>query len=695
MRKIKKSYKTVLISLLTSFFFLGSQAQNQQPITTIKTHSFKVDGRVYIRWVFGNAKEWRLANQKGVIIERSEDGSDNYQKLNPVPLKPITEQAALKYGKKSRVYALYSIINKKPDNTKPKEIEADEQTYPLFLILTMFDPINPIISASGFIDSTIDPAKSYTYRISVADVSLQNQKTFTTSVSNNNSIQSSMPDIQAKFGDKKVELLWDIKKVMEEYPAVILERSIDSISFKQVTNIPLLSSLVNANTETIDTSQQIMTYNDEELQNRVKYYYRIRGINIFGLYSQPSNVVSGECMPDFKSLPRIISVDTLASRYLVTWQVVDSLKSLVKNYELWSSETADDSLFTKVSDVVFEKAADKFQFAFKYAAKETNYFKIKAILKKDNSVVESLPYLYQLIDSVPPAIPLGLEGSIDSVGNVRLKWMQNSEEDIKGYKVYKSTTASINEFTAITGQPIFENTFSEKVEVKQLNRNIYYRITALDNKYNESSLSDFILVIRPDVIPPSAPILKDIQGQNNDKSVRIRWSKSVSKDVKIYSIYRRNTVDSSSTSWQEIGVADKGDTVYVDNAITAFTSYYYKIQAIDSSNLRSNFSKSLEFVAPKQPVKVRTITNLNSYVSRDKKYIELNWNVPNPDILEIVIYRVENRQEDQIVMLATVPGSVKIYDDENIKENTLYTYYLKPVFKNGKSAEFVKIDVVY
>lgn len=689
-------YKYFILSLSFLFSFFLLSAQNEKSRISIKTYSLKKDNKVYLRWFLGDAQQWRIGNQKGYIIERAELGTNDFKRLNNVPIKPLTEKVALEYGKKSDVYALYSILNKKPDISKSKDLEADEQVYPLFIFLTIYNPIHPVLTASGYVDSTIRADKAYTYRVTIADLPIQNQTFSPTSVPIENSSQPLLPDIQANFGDKMVQLSWNIKPVMDAYLAIVLERSTDSILYSPISKTPLISSLVNSEEVVIDSSKKIMSYKDEELQNRIKYYYRIKGINIFGLYSEPGNVVSGECMPDFKTLPRILSVDTLASRFIVTWQVVDSLQSLVKNYELWSSETADDTTFTQVVDVLFEKSGDKFQFAFKYAPKETNYFKIKAILKKDNSVAESLPYLYQMIDSVPPAVPRGLQAEIDSVGNVSLQWLKNTEEDIKGYKIYKSLTGiGLESFTAITGQPVFENEFKEKVEVKQLNRNIYYRITALDNKYNESALSDYILVIRPDIIPPSVPLLKEVSGKNNDKSIQIRWAKSVSKDVKQYSIYRKNAEDTTSKSWQEIATVSNNDTVFLDNNIATFTSYSYRIQAIDSSNLKSGFTKSMDFIATKQPLKIRTITNLNSYVSRDKKYIELNWNVPNQDILEVVIYRVENRQENQIIMLATVPASTKIYDDENIRENTIYTYYLKPVFKNGKSAEFVKIDVVY
>ena len=67
----------------------------------------------------------------------------------------------------------------------------------------------------------------------------------------------------------------------------------------------------------------------------------------------------------------------------------------------------------------------------------SNYFKIRAI--GDNNQTESFSILVQLYDETPPAVPVGLTGKIDSAGIVRLEWKANTEKDLGGYHVFKST----------------------------------------------------------------------------------------------------------------------------------------------------------------------------------------------------------------------------------------------------------------
>jgi hypothetical protein len=292
--------------------------------------------------------------------------------------------------------------------------------------------------------------------------------------------------------------------------------------------------------------------------------------------------------------------------------------------------------------------------------------------------------------------PTGLVGKIDTAGNVVLTWTANTEQDLNGYKVYKSTVGPDSKTVIpLQAEPITTTEFKEKVLVKQLNRDIYYTVTALDNKFNESKYANFVLVQRPDVIAPAPPVLKSVQVQSDGKSIAVQWSKSFSKDVRDYLIERRLNGDSLETDWKQIYTATGLDTAYVDATIQQYTSYDYRLQAVDSSNLKSDLSSTMSYFAKKPVQKVKSITNLNAYVSREKKYIELNWSLSNPDIVEVLIYRAENRNENEVSLIATLPASRKIYDDESIKENTLYTYYLKAVFRNGGSSEFQKIDVEF
>ncbi len=686
--------KKIISVFISCFILIGVNAQTSgNQSFKLKLSAFKQNNKVYLRWSFANAQQWQLANEKGYIIERANKDSMVFRKLNIAPLKPITELQALKYGKNSNTYKAFSVLNTKFDKAKATPIEDQNTVYAFYLLLSSLEESIASLTGSGYIDSSINATGKYTYRVTVANTDLTTQSAGITSVESNTSMPP-IPFIEAKFGDKNVKLSWDIKPVVNDFIAVVVERSTDSVNYTSITDPPLITSLTQADNKDADTSRKMMYHADSKVNNSVKYFYRIKGINVFGISSNPSNIIAGTCEPDFTLAPKIIDVDTLASKFIVTWSFADTLKPFVKKYEVWVSETGNDSTFTKLSELLApKKVKGKLQLAFSYKPMETNYFIIKAINNKTNIAVKSAPYLYMLKDSIPPSIPISVKSSIDITGLVKLVWMSNTEPDLAGYRIYKSLNNNSKSFTAINSEPFKQNNFEEKVKLNQLNRTVYYKITAVDNKYNESALSNAVLVLRPDIIPPASVVIKSLALSNDKKFIQIIWSKSYSKDVNEYAIYRKNYEDSLATDWKEIAKVFNTDTSYSDITVKSDLSYSYAIKTIDSSGLQSDFSNISTYIAAKVTAKVKTITNLNAYISREKKYIELNWSLFNTDVSEILIYRVENRNEAQVNLLATLPSSKKIFDDENIKGNTTYTYYLKAVFKDGGMSDFFKIDV--
>src|SRR5690606_31469474 len=113
----------------------------------------------------------------------------------------------------------------------------------------------------------------------------------------------------------------------------------------------------------------------------------------------------------------------------------------------------------------------------------------------------SFPYLVQIADDTPPAIPGEIHGEIDSTGTVVLQWKANADADLLGYRVFRSNSPS-DDPIEVTTRILSENTFLDTVKVRVLNREVYYRVVAVDQNYNTSEYSARIVLHRPDIIPP-------------------------------------------------------------------------------------------------------------------------------------------------------------------------------------------------
>ncbi len=679
--------RILLLVCCISISYIHAQTTS---IVETKPTAFRAGNKVFLRWSTGNAAQWRQANNLGYNVERAEEGSTNFQLLNSTPLKPITLVAAQRYGRESAVYIATTLLQQKPD---PKSGSDDNEIYGYYLLMSSYNTNAALLSASAYIDSSTIPGKKYTYRITVATLAPEKQRASSVTIQDDNKLPA-LPTVAAKFLEKSVNLEWDIKPVINDYLAIVVERSTDSINFISLTDPPLLSNLQNANEAAKDTTIKMMIFNDGNVTQNTKYYYRIKGINVFGINSDPGEVISGVCLPDIRTLPKIKSIDTVAGKFVMNWTMPDSIKKLVKQYEIRVSQTGDDSTYKKI--FTFPATKDSIT-AFDFKPSQSNYFTLRAINQKADQYVESFPYLYQLNDSIPPALPVGLNGVIDKSGNVSLAWSGNKEPDILAYRVYRSFS-NTGSYSLLTGEPTIETIFKEKLPLNQLNADIFYKVSALDNRYNESALSEPIRLSRPDTIPPAIATLLEVNMSNN-KSIEVKWKKSFSKDVVSYVIMRK-AIDDSLATWTEIATPEAMDSVYSDMNVDPAISYAYTIQAVDKGGLKSGLSNERFYKAPAKAVaKVKILSNLNAYTSRgEKKYIELNWNINKQvaeNIREFWIYRVMNGNEAEIALQSVIPGTAKIFDDDDVRENTRYTYYIKAIFKTGGSSDLEKINVDY
>src|SRR5690606_23263165 len=126
-----------------------------------------------------------------------------------------------------------------------------------------------------------------------------------------------------------------------------------------------------------------------------------------------------------------------------------------------------------------------------------NYFTIAAI-GKNGSESESYSTLVQPIDSLPPAAPMGLFGIADTTGIVTLNWDKNTEEDLSGYRLFRSLDPNI-EFSEVTNTTFTGEEYLDTVPVANLNKIIYYKLLAEDQRYNRSPFSKVLIVRKPDI----------------------------------------------------------------------------------------------------------------------------------------------------------------------------------------------------
>ncbi len=109
-----------------------------------------------------------------------------------------------------------------------------------------------------------------------------------------------------------------------------------------------------------------------------------------------------------------------------------------------------------------------------------------------------------LPDEFKPAAPLNIQGSVVGV-DVNLTWNRNTEPDVVGYNIYRSSTAN-GPFTKLNSLLVVDGSFKDSGALADPNSIFHYRVTAVDNALvpNESPMSSEIVF--PDLAPKLDPI---------------------------------------------------------------------------------------------------------------------------------------------------------------------------------------------
>lgn len=268
----------------------------QAPVTKIgiNTLGFRTEKKTIIRWVLDDAKQWRYAIKKGFNIERAEGTSNKFIQLNKNVILPISAAQLSKYDSNSFVFEAMSFLLTGPKNEASRG-EEDNKFYSVYFLRSSYETEAAVQSASAFVDTTIEKGKSYTYRVKIADTKVA-QTLRKTIIGAEISLLPKSPNLNAIFGDRIAKFNWSIKDVGDFYFATILERSTDSLEFKRLGS-PYVKILDKG-----ESSEDAITLKTtDSIPNKIKFFYRLKGIHFSGLYGEPSNVVSGFGVPNLDS----------------------------------------------------------------------------------------------------------------------------------------------------------------------------------------------------------------------------------------------------------------------------------------------------------------------------------------------------------------------------------------------------------
>ncbi|WP_374175259.1 fibronectin type III domain-containing protein [Flavobacterium tructae] len=669
--------------------------QSKQPTVMVNARAQK--DKILIRWAINSPIEWQKANKKGFVITRTtilRDGAvlpkPEKIKLTPKPLLPEPLDSWLDMVQKDNNAAIIaqSIYGESFEVTGAKEGElskivsmADEldQRYTFALYAADMSFEGAVKAGWGFVDTNVKKNEVYAYQVSVFESPKVKESSYMIGLKDY-TVLPAPTDFIAIPEDKKVLLSWDYETFKRIYTSFMVEKSSDGINYASISN----TALVNLNDKE-DHPSKTMYYADTLSVNDKVYHYRLYGITSFGEKGELTKPITTTGIANLVTPARLSDYIIINSNEVnLEWEYPKEAEGVIQGYEINLADN-DKGPYKVISKII---PPSQRKLNYKESLFPSNYFTI-SVVGKNNQRLTSQSMLVQPVDSIPPAKPIGLEGVIDTLGVVRLKWKPNLEKDLRGYRILKANTAN-EEFVDIYHKSYEDNDYKDSVSLKMTNSKVYYRIAAEDMRFNISEPSDVLVLDKPDKIPPAAPIFKDYD--NKDGKVHLKWIRSYSEDVAGYSLRRR---EKGQEKWLEIKQINDTIQEFTDHRVENKKIYQYAILAKDKSNNWSSLDHSTITVNVLNFTPIKIITFLQGTADRENKKIVLNWSYTKSKdkITGVSIYK--NIKGTPPTLWRELNGDIFTLEDKSLKINQEIEYHLIPNLESDSPAKAEMVTVIY
>ena len=684
--------KSLLLIGLVIGPWLQSLAQAELS-AEVKVIASATEQSIRLRWAPTTPVAWQLLNKYGYTVERYTIARNG--ELLPTPEKlvlvdqpqkpnPLADWEGMIDANDYAAIAAQAIYGETFELTEDYNADimqvvqlAREQEQRFSFALFAADQSFEVAQMMGlaFIDHTPRKNERYLYRVySAVPAEVEEIKTGFVYIG----LQDYAPlppvyDVQAIFGDKAAMVSWERQNFDGTYTAYLVEKSTDGKTYRSITNQPIINT---AQGEEYRTRRAYKM--DSLASNGQTVYYRVRGITAFGEISPPSDSVAGSGFIPLAASPKFTKWDTDNVTVHLAWDFPPQEVLPIEGFSV------ERSAMEAGPYEVVENLSPTARSFNDPQPRATNYYRIVAY--REYAREPSFPVLVQLADSIPPAVPSALKGEVDTVGVVRLAWNANREPDLLGYRVYRSNFRG-SEFSQVTREPVSLAQFVDTIAVKTLTEDVYYQITSVDIRFNESDPTDAVLLSRPDVVPPTPPVFSEVK--STETGVSLIYQPSPSSDVVEYVVYRKGPQDAG---WVRLGTqSPEARGTYLDTKAEPNVRYGYTITAWDEAGLESAPAKPVmgSFVQTTASV---SPTGLKVSADREAKQVLLSWQFSGA----AQAFKIYRKQGDgTLTLYRTIGGDQRQFEDENLQLSTTYQYGVQAELPGGLLSKIVIGQVAY
>jgi len=679
--------RTAIIFFL--FVLAGVKLFAQTSDTIGMMHYFDPAQGMLLKWLPRSKDVFMAGMQNGYELYRAEaNGSGvaerlgTFQKLNSSTISRWKmDKFMAEWGKDSSI-SVAGMLIEIADGYKPaneadnmldarKETEKRETEY----FLAAFSAVvnNTAAEALGlyFVDKTADPTKKYVYRIEIPghEELISHSIVFPVRESQNGKIMG----IMAKQDRDAFVISW-LNDKYSDFPYFNIYRSEQkNKNFKKLNKRPYLGG---GGDVALDRSR--VRYVDSFPQFDKTYYYKIVGVNAFGIESEPSDIIGATSKYMLKNAPWVLkpeSPDNMAVD--LDWEIYPEDEPYIAGFSVKRAH-GPDGPFHKVNEKML--SSKTMHFVDNTPKTAENYYYVCAYGKNGDSLCSILMSIF-LIDSISPEKPEIISGACDTNGYVTLSWKPNAEEDLLGYRVFRTYLEGY-EPVRMTADYIADTVFHDTLSLGEPYNSIFYRIYAVDYHVNPSFPSDYFEVAIPDINPPTNGYLES--HKTSSEGITIAWRNSNAYDLEAMHLMRKSKYDLDFQSIARFSGDSLAIVSYTDTATKSNQYYEYAVEAEDQAGLRSGLSQSVRVKQPSKKAFI-AVTDLRFVASRENRVVKLAWIYP--EFAEgFRIYRAHDGKP--LTTLTFVPGNTREFYDKRVSPGKTYQYKVVAQLPGGGRSGF-------
>ncbi len=479
--------------------------------------------------------------------------------------------------------------------------------------------------AYGYEDFSAKDGEEYIYFVRVNSQKDEYQNLYAISeIGLSNTPEYPAPtEFSGESKDSVIVLRWLSRPIDRYYSTYDIERSTDGVNFTNLNDgIPVLSSVE-------DRVPDYSFYRDSLPDNSNIFYYRICGRTYFGGKGPYSEVLEIKGTPGkLRNFYMDFKVFLTDNEVSFDWSGFnDELEDKIEGFNIYRSNKSE-FLTETVNPTLLASSVRTYQDTDPMSS---GYYQLEAVDVNGHSY-RSQVKLVQLLDSIPPDAPVGLSGTFPNSGTLVLSWMPNTDEDVANYHVFAANSRNA-EFTQISHHSVNDTSFVYNIDPNFAVDSIFIQVLAADLRDNYSEKSEILALARPDVVPPSNPLLHHVVP--TPEGIELGYQFSESDDVVRHEFQRK---EKQGGAWKTIlSLApdevekfeldnNNGKHLYLDKDPLKRRDYVYRLIAIDDSE--NVASSKLMYVRPYDDGMRGQITQFRASPS----YQPIDWeNIPNPD----------------------------------------------------------------